>query len=63
MQAEMDTVRERVSSSLQAGAIGTNDDVSAELKAEGVADKNDAEETEAMIEEGVQAALEKLEEC
>ena len=38
-------------------------DVSAELKADGVADEDDAGEAETMIKEGVQAALGELEEC
>jgi hypothetical protein len=66
MQVEMDAVRTRVSSKLQIGAVGTQDDVSAELEAEGVAegvaDAEDVDEAEAMIE-GVQTALDKLEEC
>jgi len=42
-----------VSLSLQAGAIGMNNNVSAELEAEGVVDKNNMEETEAIIKEVV----------
>ena len=42
-----------MSLSLQASTISTNNNVSVELKAEGVADKNDAEEIEVMIKEGV----------
>ena len=38
------------------------DNRSAELKAEGVVDEDDMEEAEAIIKEGVQAALDKLEE-
>jgi hypothetical protein len=59
MQAEMDTVRKRVSSKLQVGAVDTQDDVSAELEAEDVAE---VDEIEVMVEEGVQAALEELKE-
>ena len=42
-----------MSLSLQASTISTNDNVSAELKAEGVADKNNAKEIEVIIKEGV----------
>ena len=62
MQAEMRAVRERVSLKLQARAVNTQDDIGVELEAEGVVNEEDAEEAEAMIEEGVQAALDKLEE-
>ena len=49
---EMDAVRTRVSSKFQIGAVGTQDDISAELEAEGVADTEDVDEAEAMIKEG-----------
>lgn len=52
MQVEMDAVRTRMSSKLQIGAVGTQDDVSAELEAEGIADAEYVDESEAMIKEG-----------
>ena len=58
----MHTVRERVSLNLQARDVDTQGNRSAELKAEGVVDKDNTEEAEAIIKEGVQAALDKLEE-
>jgi hypothetical protein len=39
------------------------DNISAELKAEGVADAEDIDKVEAIIKEGVRTALDKLEEC
>ena len=62
MQVKMRAVRERASLKLQARAVDAQDDVGAELEAEGVVNEEDAGEAEAMIEEGVQAALDKLEE-
>ena len=51
-----------MSLNLQARDVNTQDNRSAELEAEGVVDKDNTEEVEAMIKEGVQAALDKLEE-
>ena len=62
IQMEMATIQENVSSSLQAGVANQQDDVSAELEAEDIADEGGVEETNAMIEEGVQVAFEELKE-
>ena len=48
----MDAVRIKVSSKLQIGAVGTQDDVSIELKAEGIADAEHVDKSEAMIKGG-----------
>jgi len=49
----MDTVREKVSLSLWFGAISIYNNISIKLKVEGVVDKDNVEEIEAMIKEGV----------
>ena len=51
-----------MSLSLPAGANIQNN-ASTELKVEGIADKDDVEETEVIIKEGVQIVLEKLKKC
>ena len=51
-----------MSLNLQADAANTQEDVSAELKADSIADIDNAEEVKAIIKEGVQAVLENLEE-
>ena len=58
----MHTIQKRVSLNLQARDIDTQGNKSAELKAEGIVDKDNTEEAEAIIKKGVQAALDKLEE-
>ena len=58
----MHAIREKVSLNLQAKDVNTQGNRSAELKAEGIVNKNNTEEAEAIIKEGVQAALDKLEE-
>ena len=52
-----------MSSSLKAGIADPQNDVSTELEAEGITNENSAEKTKAIIEEGVQMALEELKEC
>ena len=39
------------------------EDISIELKVDGIVDEDDAGEAEVIIKKGVQAALKKLEEC
>ena len=49
--------------SLQANAANMQEDISTELKIDSIADKDNVGKTKAIIKEGVQAALKKLEEC
>ena len=51
-----------MSLSPQANTTNTQEDVSAEFKADGVTNKDNTGEAEAIIKEGVQAVLENLEE-
>jgi hypothetical protein len=51
-----------VSLKLQIGAVGTQDNISTKLKVKGVADTENIDKAEAIIKEGVQTALDKLEE-
>ena len=53
MQVEMAIVQKKVSSSFETGIADPQNDISAELETEGIANKNDAEETKAIIEKGV----------
>ena len=62
MQVEIRAVRERASLKLQARAVNIQDNIGIELKAEGIVNEEDMEEAEAIIKEGVQVALDKLEE-
>ena len=50
-------------SSLSASIANTQNNISAEFKAEGIADKNDIKEIKAIIKERVQIILEKLKKC
>ena len=49
-----------MSLSLQTNIINTQEDISIEFKTDGITDKNNTGEAEAIIKEGVQAVLKNL---